>query len=340
MEPENGGAGPSDGGPDSIPPATINSLICTSPGAGSLALQWVAPGDDDETGTAAEYDIRYSKSSLDESSWDAADKFADAPAPAEAGEIQICRVIGLDSKTQYYFGVKTKDEAENESGLSNIADGITRPELIAPANISDLVAVAVDDSTFLLTWTAPGDDGAAFGTASTYDIRYNNSQAVTGSNWQNASQVVGEPAPKSAGEPESLLVVIDHHGDNHGFAIKTADEVPNWSGVSNSSLALGINEFLWAYPATISRGQNMSILYRSTGTGELRLEMHPGYAGYDCGSHRYTLYAGQPDAGVYTLLYDFSRSNGQIYLDEDWYFLYVCINAQNRGSYRVRFINP
>ena len=83
----------------------------------------------------------------------------------------------------------------------------------------------------ILSWIAPGDDGNE-GTAAQYDIRYSTS-GITESNWGSATQVDGETAPKSSGSDESFTVSNLNSGTLYYFAIKTADEVPNWSALSN-----------------------------------------------------------------------------------------------------------
>ncbi len=91
------------------------------------------------------------------------------------------------------------------------------------------------DSTVLLTWTAPGDDGVS-GRASGYDIRYrtvNISGTDSLSWWNAATQVTGEPTPSTAGSTDSMRVRGLQPLTTYYFMVRTADEVPNWSGFSN-----------------------------------------------------------------------------------------------------------
>jgi hypothetical protein len=91
------------------------------------------------------------------------------------------------------------------------------------------------DSSVVLHWTAPGDDGNT-GQATTYDLRYRTS-AITGTDttswWNAATQVTGEPAPGTAGASDSMRVSGLIPTTTYYFMIRTADEVPNWSGFSN-----------------------------------------------------------------------------------------------------------
>lgn len=100
-----------------------------------------------------------------------------------------------------------------------------------PDPVSDLVSTDITGSSATLAWTATGDDGAV-GTATTYDIRYSNSN-ITEANWPSATQIVGEPSPQAAGSPETLLVSGLSPSTTYYFAMKTSDEVPNESALSN-----------------------------------------------------------------------------------------------------------
>ncbi|HEX7077291.1 MAG TPA: fibronectin type III domain-containing protein [Candidatus Eisenbacteria bacterium] len=91
------------------------------------------------------------------------------------------------------------------------------------------------DSSVVLLWTAPGDDGN-IGRATSYDIRYrtvNISGTDTTSWWNAATQVTGEPAPGASGATDSMRVRGLIPLTTYYFMIRAADEVPNWSGYSN-----------------------------------------------------------------------------------------------------------
>jgi hypothetical protein len=107
----------------------------------------------------------------------------------------------------------------------------TLPDSTAPADTTNLAAGSATASTIKLTWTAPGDDGST-GTATTYDIRYSTADITTG-NWSSATTVTGEPSPSVAGSSESYTVTGLSASTLYYFALKTSDEVPNESGLSN-----------------------------------------------------------------------------------------------------------
>ncbi|HVP58897.1 MAG TPA: choice-of-anchor D domain-containing protein [bacterium] len=101
----------------------------------------------------------------------------------------------------------------------------------APGAVTDLAVSSVTATTAVLTWTAPGDDGMT-GTASTYDVRYAVGEAAAFV-WNTATQATGEPTPKVDGTHETFTVTGLTAGTTYTFALKTGDEVPNWSAISN-----------------------------------------------------------------------------------------------------------
>jgi hypothetical protein len=223
--------------PVAIFPAILFVLLLTSMAAlaqttaNSVTLHWTAPGDDSTTGTPTSYDIRYSSVSITGANWAAATPVSGEPTPHLAGTAETMTITGLSPATTYYFAMKASDEASNVSGLSNVASITTANEQTAPASITGLTIYNRAGTSIGLRWNAPGDDSIS-GTASQYDIRYSTS-AITEANWASATQVSGEPTPHAAGVQESLAVTGLTSNRTYYFAIKTADEVPNWSGLSN-----------------------------------------------------------------------------------------------------------
>jgi hypothetical protein len=107
------------------------------------------------------------------------------------------------------------------------------PDNSCPVDVIDLAVSNPTASSIVLTWTAPGDDGST-GTASQYDVRYSTSQIITEADWEAAVSCTDGPSPSYAGTTESFTVTGLSPNTTYWFALKTADEVPNWSGLSNS----------------------------------------------------------------------------------------------------------
>ncbi|MCX6829825.1 MAG: fibronectin type III domain-containing protein [candidate division Zixibacteria bacterium] len=216
---------------EQVPPAAVTNFAAGAVTTSSVVLSWTAPGDDGNTGTASQYDIRYSTSTITEANWGSVAQATSEPTPKIAGSAETFTLTGLLPNTTYYYAIKTADEVPNWSALSNVVSKATANETIPPTGIANLTAGTATANTVVLNWTAPGDDGST-GTAAQYDIRYSTA-TITDANWASATQVTGEPAPKVAGSAETFTVTGLNNGTTYYFAVKTADEVPNWSVLSN-----------------------------------------------------------------------------------------------------------
>lgn len=106
---------------------------------------------------------------------------------------------------------------------------------VPPSAITDLSASNPTANSINLTWTSPGDD-ANTGKAWQYDVRYSTS-TITETNWGTATKVLGLPAPRLPNTMESFTVSGLNPFTTYYFAMKTADEVPNWSTLSNVASA-------------------------------------------------------------------------------------------------------
>ncbi len=227
---------------DSTPPAAITDLSASNPTTTSINLAWTSPGDDGNTGTAQSYDVRYSTSSITEGNWASATTVTGEPAPLVAGAAESMTVLGLDAGTTYYFAIKTSDEEPNVSDLSNVVSLGTLStggggtgasiENIAPSSITDLAVSNPTTFSVDLTWSAPGDDGDT-GIATSYDIRYSLLEIMKRNWFFTTTQVQGEPTPSSSGTQESMTVEDLSPGTRYYFAMRTSDEIPNVSDLSN-----------------------------------------------------------------------------------------------------------
>ena len=215
---------------DATPPDAVADLATGTVTTSSVDLSWTAPGDDGATGTATTYDVRYSTSTITAGNWATATQATGEPAPSVAGSAETFTVTGLSESTTYFFAIKTSDEVSNESALSNVPSATTA-DGTAPNAVADLATGTVTTSSVALSWTAPGDDGAT-GTATTYDVRYSTS-TITAGNWATATRATGEPSPQVAGSAETFTVTGLSESTTYFFAIKTSDEVPNESALSN-----------------------------------------------------------------------------------------------------------
>ncbi len=134
---------------------------------------------------------------------------------------------GGTSVSLYEFGSDLAlSPVDDRSGGSGGAADITPPDAIL-----DLTTGNPSPNSIFVSWTAPGDD-ADLGTATSYDLRYSTSP-INDSNWNLTNQVLGEPTPAVAGTLQTIAVSGLNESTLYYFAIKTVDEVPNTSIISN-----------------------------------------------------------------------------------------------------------
>ncbi|MDD5687542.1 MAG: carbohydrate-binding protein [Elusimicrobia bacterium] len=248
---------------DTTPPAKITYFLTAYPTAKTVTLVWRSVGDDGNSGTATKYDIRYSLSPITtEAEWNSATKIICDLTPSSASSAESFIVFGLSPSTKYYFAIKAGDEVPNWSPLSKSPSGTTPAltDTIPPGKITDLTTNDPTPNSITLKWSAPANDDNSNGQAARYipydmnrqnptpqsqwlyrlasryipyDIRYSLSP-ITDANWDSATKVQGTPAAQQVFNQEMFTVVGLSPSTKYYFAIKTADEVPNWSVVSNS----------------------------------------------------------------------------------------------------------
>ncbi len=215
------------------PPSAIADLVAGNPQLTSVALTWSAPRDAMNPGNAAtSYDIRYSTDPVSDASFAAATPVPQNLVPAAPDSAESFTVTGLNPATTYYFAIKSVDLGSNISGLSNLVTADTLiPDVTAPAAVTDLRVVDINNRSLTLAWTTTGDDGTT-GTASTYDIRMS-TDPIDDANFASAAVVAQGLAPSPAGQTETFVVTGLTPGTTYHFAMKVADETPNWSALSN-----------------------------------------------------------------------------------------------------------
>ncbi|WJH34829.1 discoidin domain-containing protein [Paenibacillus sp. CC-CFT747] len=120
-------------GTDVLAPAAITDLTAGTRTLSTVDLSWTAPGDDGSDRTASEYDLRYSTSAITDANWASATPVVGEPAPQASGTKQQFTVLGLTAGTTYYFAMKTRDNANNESALSNVLQVVMETSInVAP----------------------------------------------------------------------------------------------------------------------------------------------------------------------------------------------------------------
>lgn len=175
------------GSVDSIAPGQITDLTFNNVATSTLTLNWSATGDDNYSGTAASYDIRYSTSTLNDGNFASATPAAGTPSPSLAGTLETLDMDGLEASTTYYFLVKASDEAFNTSTVSVLGTVTTDPLDSAAPVISSVSAHDIGSDSATISWTT--DEGAtsqveygttaSYGSTTTLDSSYQTSHSVS-----------------------------------------------------------------------------------------------------------------------------------------------------------------
>lgn len=146
--------------------------------------------------------------------------------------------LPFDPDKTHYFALKYYyyDEMtgmETEVGFSNCV--WVSWDAAAPSAVADLSAAGTGESSIRLSWTAPGDDEDE-GQADLYEIKFSTQAPGTDPEawWNSVAQPVpgGSLTPRPAGSPEQFVLDGLPANTTYHFAIRSRDEVPNWSGLS------------------------------------------------------------------------------------------------------------
>lgn len=146
---------------DNIPPARAGEFTALSTGPTTLRLAWRAPGDDEATGRATRYQLRWSLAAITEDNWAAADSIAGLPSPAESGAWESFDWPGRAPRTVYFVALRALDESGNSSSLVTASATTPPSEDTAPPEPPSVPRVAWTGSAVALEWDGSPDPDVA-----------------------------------------------------------------------------------------------------------------------------------------------------------------------------------
>jgi|GEM_PF-3490411 len=251
---------------DELPPGRIIDLTA-EPGdiEGQVNLAWTAPGDNDGTGRAQTYYIKYSATEIvSEQDWNSATLITqNVPTPATAGTEETMTAIGMPAWENIWFSIRAEDDRQNVSQISNSASTTPQDDVTPPGTINDLDAdtTGVTEGQVLLAWTATGDDGDV-GQATRYDIRASRNPINNEADFNGATQLPGTPIPAVTGTSEEFVATGLTPGAAYYFRLRVFDEVDNPSPLS--SVAVSIAQTDVTPPGTVddltATGDDMTLI--------------------------------------------------------------------------------
>lgn len=214
--------------PDVTPPNRVTDLRAVQQSATTGRLRWTAPGDDEDVGRAAAYDVRRARYVITASNWATTDVLPGLGAPRPAGQPESLLVSGLTEGVEFHFALRSTDDAGNASRISNLPS--LTIDVTAPAAVDSLAVALTDRTSIRLKWKATGDDGTT-GVARAYDLRYA-TVPLTEASWPQATRVLGTPTPLPSGQMQFFLVQELQPATDYWFALKAIDEAGNGSPLS------------------------------------------------------------------------------------------------------------
>ncbi|MGM0588597.1 MAG: S8 family serine peptidase [Bacteroidota bacterium] len=154
-------------GRNTTAPAALSDLTASAVKSDALELQWTAPGADDQTGRAYNYDMRISTSSISNSNFDTAEQI-DTPMPDSAGNVEKLEIKNLDYNTTYHVALVAYDGYGNQSTL------VTKQFTTAPAptvSVSDTDVEAYVSSGSTKTQTVTITNNGSSGSVLEYGFK-------------------------------------------------------------------------------------------------------------------------------------------------------------------------
>ncbi len=241
------------------------------------------------------------------------------------------RVLGtfIGSSVSFSFISSSTSDTNVASAGSDVLTSVTNAsydsgDTTTPAAISNLSASSPTTNSVTLSWTAPGDDGIS-GTAASYDIRYSTAN-ITEANWASATQVSGEPLPQIAGTNQSMTISGLSTATTYYFAMKTSDEVPNTSALSNIISATTQSLTLLV---SLSANPNLGVAPVNN------VDLTATVTGNATGNINYTFYCNRSDAGTnITTPYDVKFDNQT----QTTFTAFDLCGYSNAGTYSPKII--
>jgi uncharacterized repeat protein (TIGR01451 family) len=140
---------------DSTPPSEPRNLRITSQDGMRLTLEWIAPGDDADSGRASLYEIRFSDTDPSVGSQFDAGRRLVAPLPESAGTLQSAVVRIPFRHPSGFVGIRALDNTGNKSSIAKLAISLD-------VKVADPYVVSQSGASALSTGGTPlglvGDD--------------------------------------------------------------------------------------------------------------------------------------------------------------------------------------
>ncbi|MFC1501179.1 FG-GAP-like repeat-containing protein [Elusimicrobiota bacterium] len=265
---------------DTVAPSSAQVNVSLMPTQGDVKLSWTIPGDDNDEGNFyrdSQYRIQYS--TLETVYWSTASaQIIESAVGLQPLTTTSYTITNLTVDTTYHFSIWHCDEVPNWSSTSSIVSFFVERDTTAPSSISDLSAnLGLLGGEIDLSWSTPGDDNntVTLPLGSQFALQYSTWAEV---GWSTTSVHIS--VSTSGVQPSTTVhytVTGLEQGLTYYFQIRYADEVPNWSGISNMTS-------YWAMEFDETPPAKITDLSASAGTFEREIVLNwsaPGNDGWE-----------------------------------------------------------
>ena len=228
----------------------------------SIVVSWTAPGDDGAIGTASVFDLRVSEVPITASNFSQALGVPDLPTPLVSGSAQRVTVHGLTPGHTYYFAIRTADNQNNWSSLSNVVTFDWTIDTAPPAAPNTVAAVS-ETNGIHLSWAANTEaDLAGYNVYRSINgtpaVRIN-SALVTDNNF------VDTAAPSNHQGLGYEVTAVDLRGNESARTLTTKIDI-----VTSSLFALKPG---YPNPSHLGESVRIPVVIPATSSGELTVQI-------------------------------------------------------------------
>ncbi len=245
---------------DNTAPFAINNLAATAVANGDIQLEWTATGDDDGTGTATSYVVKYSNSEIitqEEFNSATTTTYSQSWTPKSSGDSETEILTGFTDGQTYYFAIEAVDNAGNQGGLSDspsaTSDATPPTVTLSYSDVDEIVksgdaltitadfSEAVQDSPtpqIAIDYQGSACDLSATDMAKVSNMQYTYEVTVPSDVACDGTAIVTITAKDIAGNDVSTITNDDFVVDNTKPTVDTVTVTPD--SVNDDNLALTI----------------------------------------------------------------------------------------------------
>lgn len=237
-------------------PEAITDLAVLSTNVGEITLTWTSPRDEGDF--AADYDLGYSTSPITASTFGAATRAENIPAPAPPGTTEQFTISNLPGGTRFYFAILSRDFEGNASALSNVVSemsALTPTLVVTPLALEQNLRTAEHSTaTFSIA-----NEGAG-------PLKFSIDQPATDDAFARVTPDTGELGPGTQKEITASFDASEKFAGTYHQQI-----VVNSNDPASRTLTVELTLHVTNNGAPIASIEPVTVDFKSVQTGQIRL---------------------------------------------------------------------